>query len=56
LDIGRVNNEIQNQPQCVDDDMPLAPFDFFPSIVPPGAPFSVVLALWLSIAAALGLV
>src|SRR6185369_9991085 len=55
LNIRRMNNKIHNQPQRVDDEVPLAAFDFLPRVVPSGAPFSVVLTLWLSIAAALGL-
>lgn len=55
LDICGVDFAVQDQAQRVDDDMPLTPFDFLARVVPSGAPFSVVLALWLSIMAALGL-
>lgn len=55
LDIRRMNHAVQDQPERVNDDVPLAPLDFLARIVPSGAPFSVVLVLWLSMMTALGL-
>jgi len=45
LDICGVNHAFEDQTQSVDNDMALAPLDFFPRIVASGAPFSVVLTL-----------
>lgn len=54
LDIGRVNNNSEYQPERIYDDVPLATIDFLPSIVTAKPPFSVVFTLWLSTIAALG--
>lgn len=59
LDIGRMNQRVQQQPYCIDEDMPLLAFDLFPRIIPArvnaAPPFSALLTLWLSMIAAVGL-
>jgi hypothetical protein len=45
LDISWMNNDFQDQSERVNDDVPLPAFDLFPCVIPPGPPFSVVLAL-----------
>lgn len=49
LDIGRVNNRVQQQPYRIDKDMPLLTFDFLACIiairVDAGPPFSALLTL-----------
>lgn len=59
LDIGRVNNGVQQQPYCIDKDMPLLAFGFLAGViavrVDAGPPFSALLTLWLSITHAVGL-
>jgi hypothetical protein len=59
LDIGRMDGGAQEQPERVDQDVPLAPLDLLARVVARrvGArpPFSALLTLWLSRIAALGL-
>jgi hypothetical protein len=43
LDAGSRHHHRQDQPEGIDEDMPLAAFDLFAGIVPPDPPFSVVL-------------
>jgi hypothetical protein len=50
-----MNHDGQDQAEGVDDDMPFAPLDLLAGVIASGAPFSVVLALWLSMMPALGL-
>lgn len=42
LDIGLVNQRVQNQTEGIDEDVPLAPFDFLPAVIPTRPPFCVV--------------
>jgi hypothetical protein len=55
LDIGGVDNDAQKQSQRIDRDMALAPLHLLGGIVAARPPFSVVLTLWVSMTAALGL-
>ena len=59
LDIGRMNQRVQQQPYRIDEDMPFLAFALFPRIIPArvnAAPrFSALLTLWLSMIAAVGL-
>jgi hypothetical protein len=43
LHTGRRDDDREEQSEGIDEDMPLAAFDLFASIVPPEPPFSVVL-------------
>jgi hypothetical protein len=43
LDAGSRHHHRQDQPESIDEDMPLAAFDLFAGIVPTDPPFSVVL-------------
>ncbi len=54
LDVGRVNDQRENQAERVNDDMALAPLGLLARIVPSVAPFSAVLTDWLSMMPALG--
>jgi hypothetical protein len=55
LNVGGVDDNRQDQPQRVDDDVTLAPDYLFARVVAPAkAPFSTLLTLWLSMIAALG--
>ena len=54
LDVGRVNDQREDQAERVNDDMALAPLGFLARIVPSVAPFSAVLTDWLSMMPALG--
>ncbi len=54
LDVGRVNDQREDQAERVNDDMTLAPLGFLARIVPSVAPFSAVLTDWLSMMPALG--
>ena len=54
LDVGRVNDQREDQAERVNDDMTLAPLGFLARIVPSVAPFSAVLTDWLSMIPALG--
>ena len=54
LDVRGMYHDGQNQPQRVDDDVPLATIDLLARVVTPRPPFSVVLTLWLSTIAAEG--
>lgn len=54
LHIRRVHHDGQNQPQHIDNDVPLTAVDLLARIVATRPPFSVVLALWLSKIAAEG--
>jgi len=48
LHVRRVHHNRQNQPQRIDNDVPLASVDLLARVVAAKPPFSVVLALWLS--------
>ena len=54
LDVGRVNDQREDQAERVNDDMALTPLGFLARIVPSVAPFSAVLTDWLSMMPALG--
>ncbi len=54
LDVGRVNDQCENQAERVNNDMTLAPKRFLARVVPSVAPFSAVLTDWLSMIPALG--
>ena len=54
LDVGRVNDQREDQAERVNDDMTLAALGFLARIVPSVAPFSAVLTDWLSMMPALG--
>src|SRR5262245_11226446 len=55
IETGTGNEDRQHQAQRIDQQMPLAPFDFLAPIIPArGAPTSVALTDWLSMHAALG--
>jgi len=59
LNVGRMDDHIQEQAERVDKDMPLAARNLLARIealrVEPSAPFCAALALWLSMIAAVGL-
>ena len=59
LDIGRVNDGVQQQPQRIYENMALLAFDLLARIIAmridTGPPFSALLTLWLSMMAAVGL-
>ena len=55
LDVGRVDDDPEQQPRGIDGDVALAAFDLLGRIVAPGSPFSVVFTLWVSMMAAVGL-
>ena len=59
LNIGGMNNAVQQQPYRIDKDMPLLAFDLLASIIAvridAGPPFSALLTLWLSMTQAVGL-
>ena len=59
LDIGRVNDGVQQQSYRIDKDMPLLALDLLARIIAvridAGPPFSALLTLWLSITQAVGL-
>ena len=54
LDVGRVDDDRQEQPEGIDQDVPLAAVDLFARVVTMDPPFSVVLTDWLSNTAAEG--
>ncbi len=54
LDVGRVNDQREDQAERVNNDVTLAPLGFLARIVPSVAPFSAVLTDWLSMMPALG--
>ena len=54
LDVGRVDDQCENQAERVNNDMTLAPKRFLARVVPSVAPFSAVLTDWLSMMPALG--
>ena len=54
LDVGRVNDQCEDQAERVNNDMALAPLCFLARVVPSLAPFSAVLTDWLSMMPALG--
>jgi hypothetical protein len=54
LHISRSDHHGEQQPEGIDEDMPLATIDMFGLIVAVDPPFSVVLTDWLSITPALG--
>ncbi len=59
LDVGGMNDDVQEKAEGVDENMPFAARDLLARIialrVKPGAPFCAALALWLSMIAAVGL-
>ena len=55
LHVRRVYHDGQNQPQRIDNDVPLAAVDLLARVVAARSPFSVVLTLWLSTIAADGM-
>jgi len=59
LDIGRMNNGVEQQAYCVDKNVPLLALDLLARIVPvrinARPPFSALFTLWLSMMAAVGL-
>src|SRR3954454_23501843 len=55
LDIGGMDDDAQQQAQGIDRDRALASLDFLGSSVAARPPFSVVLTLWVSMIAAVGL-
>ena len=59
LDVGRVDDDVQQEADRVDEEMPLAARDLLARIkalrVDRGPPFCAALALWLSMIAAVGL-
>jgi hypothetical protein len=54
LNVRRVNNDRDQQPKRIDEQVPLATIDLFARIVSVRPPLSVVLTDWLSMTAALG--
>ena len=54
LDVGRVHDQGQDQPQRVHDQMPLTPLDLLARVVPARPPFSAVFTDWLSMMPAEG--
>ena len=58
LNVGRMHNSMQQQPYCIDENMPLLALDFLARIVTrridADPPFSALFTLWLSMMAALG--
>ena len=54
LDGGRMQHDGEDQADGVDNDMSFAAVDFLAGIITAARPFSVVLTLWLSMIAALG--
>ena len=59
LDVGRMHGDAQQQTERIDEDVPLAPCNLLARIVAlrveRSPPFGAVLALWLSMIAAVGL-
>ena len=59
LDVGRMDDDVQQEADRIDEDVPLAARDLLARIVPlrvdRGPPFCAALALWLSMTAAVGL-
>ena len=60
LDIGRVDERIEQKALCIDYDVALLALDLLARVIAmridPSPPFSALLTLWLSIIAAVGLV
>jgi hypothetical protein len=54
LDISGMNNDGDQQPERIDEEVPLSAVDLLARIVAMGPPFSVVLTDWLSMIPALG--
>ena len=54
LDVRRMNNGYQDEPEDIDKQVALASFDLFARVIATRPPFSVVLTDWLSKMAALG--
>ena len=59
LDVGRVDDDVQRQSECVDEDVALAALDFLRRVIARRIarrpPFSAPLTLWLSMIAVVGL-
>jgi hypothetical protein len=59
LDVGQMNDGMQQKAQCIDENMPLLALDLLACIIAPTdpcrSPFSALFTLWLSIMAAVGL-
>ncbi len=59
LDIGRMNDGVEQEAYCIDENMPLLALDLLARIVTmridAGPPFSALFTLWLSMMAAVGL-
>jgi hypothetical protein len=55
LDIGGMDKDTEQEARGIDPDMALAALDLLGGIVAARPPFSVVLTLWVSMMAALGL-
>ena len=55
LNIGGMDDDAEQETGGIDPDMALAALDFFGGIVAARPPFSVVLTLWVSMMAAVGL-
>jgi hypothetical protein len=55
LNIGGVNEDTEQEAGGIDPDMALAALDLLGSVVAARPPFSVVLTLWVSMIAAVGL-
>ena len=59
LNVGRMNDGVEQEAYCIDKNVPLLAFDLLARIVPvrinARPPFSALFTLWLSITAAVGL-
>ena len=59
LNVGRMNNGMEQEAYCIDENMPLLALDFLARIVTrrinADPPFSALFTLWLSMMAAVGL-
>ena len=59
LNVGRMNDGVEQEAYCIDKNVPLLAFDLFARIVPvrinARPPFSALFTLWLSMMAAVGL-
>ena len=55
LDVGGMNDDLEDQAEGIDDDVSLAALDLFPGVEAAGPPFSASFTLWLSMIPAVGL-